>query len=115
MSSSDGESSSPPPAPAPAPVPQAAPADETRKPFAELDLSEPTLRGLADMGFTTMTGIQEQAIPSMLQGHDIIGQAQTGSGKTAAFGLPLLETIDPELNEVQALVLTPTRAGYKYH
>src|SRR5439155_22424965 len=53
--------------------------------------------------------IQEQAIPVMLGGRDMIGQAQTGSGKTAAFGLPIVEHVDPGLNEVQALVLTPTR------
>jgi ATP-dependent RNA helicase DeaD len=77
--------------------------------FKELGLSEPLLEALEDVGYESPSPIQEQAIPSMLQGHDIIGQAQTGSGKTAAFGLPLLETIDPEVNEVQALVLTPTR------
>jgi len=77
--------------------------------FRELGLSEPLLDALEDVGYESPSPIQEQAIPSMLQGHDIIGQAQTGSGKTAAFGLPLLETIDPDVNEVQALVLTPTR------
>src|SRR5690242_7203492 len=77
--------------------------------FKELGLSEPLLEALEDVGYENPSPIQEQAIPSMLKGHDIIGQAQTGSGKTAAFGLPLLETIDPDVNEVQALVLTPTR------
>ena len=77
--------------------------------FKELGLSEPLLEALSDVGYESPSPIQEQAIPPMLEGRDIIGQAQTGSGKTAAFGLPLLETIDPEVNEVQALVLTPTR------
>ena len=53
--------------------------------------------------------IQEQAIPELLAGHDVIGQAQTGTGKTAAFGLPLLQYLDPDCEETQAIVLTPTR------
>src|SRR3954468_17623661 len=77
--------------------------------FADLGLREPTLLALQDVGYEQPSPIQEQAIPVMLEGRDIIGQAQTGSGKTAAFGLPLLETVDPEVGEVQALVLTPTR------
>src|SRR6476469_1742160 len=77
--------------------------------FKELGLSGPLLEALEDVGYESPSPIQEQAIPPMLEGRDIIGQAQTGSGKTAAFGLPLLETIDPDVNEVQALVLTPTR------
>src|SRR3954468_9463087 len=77
--------------------------------FSELGLSAPQLAALDDVGYSSPSPIQEEAIPPMLEGRDIIGQAQTGSGKTAAFGLPLLETIDPELGEVQALVLTPTR------
>ena len=77
--------------------------------FAELGLSEPLLQALNDVGYQTPSPIQEQAIPSLLQGRDVIGQAQTGTGKTAAFGLPLLESVDPSEQEVQALVLTPTR------
>jgi len=77
--------------------------------FADLGLSAPLLAALEDVGYDTPSPIQEEAIPPMLEGRDVIGQAQTGSGKTAAFGLPLLESVDPELNEVQALVLTPTR------
>jgi ATP-dependent RNA helicase DeaD len=61
------------------------------------------------VGYETPSPIQEQAIPPMLEGRDVIGQAQTGSGKTAAFGLPMIEQVDPEVGEVQALVLTPTR------
>jgi len=79
------------------------------KTFAELGLSEPTLHALRDVGYEAPSPIQEQAIPPLLEGRDVIGQAQTGTGKTAAFGLPIMEYIDPEEPEVQALVLTPTR------
>ncbi len=77
--------------------------------FADLGLSESTLEALEDVGYEKPSPIQEQAIPPMLEGRDVIGQAQTGSGKTAAFGLPIVEYIDPSEPEVQALVLTPTR------
>jgi ATP-dependent RNA helicase DeaD len=77
--------------------------------FRELGLSEPILEALAHLGYEEPTPIQEQAIPALLEGRDVIGQAQTGTGKTAAFGLPLLEYVDPGDPEVQALVLTPTR------
>ncbi len=77
--------------------------------FAELGLSEPILEALRDVGYTEPSPIQEQAIPLLLQGLDVIGQAQTGSGKTAAFGLPLMNFVDPGEHEVQGLVLTPTR------
>jgi ATP-dependent RNA helicase DeaD len=77
--------------------------------FAELGLSESTLRALQDVGYEAPSPIQEQAIPSLLQGRDVIGQAQTGTGKTAAFGLPIMEYVDPGEGTVQALVLTPTR------
>ena len=77
--------------------------------FADLGLSEPILRALQDVGYESPSPIQEQAIPPLLEGRDVIGQAQTGTGKTAAFGLPLMEFVDPADDEVQALVLTPTR------
>ncbi len=77
--------------------------------FADLGLSEPLQQALAHLGYEQPTPIQEQAIPELMAGHDVIGQAQTGTGKTAAFGLPLLDYVDTELPEVQALVLTPTR------
>src|ERR687886_565655 len=77
--------------------------------FADLGLSESTLLALHDVGYEQPSPIQEQAIPVLLAGRDIIGQAQTGSGKTAAFGLPMVEHVDPGVDEVQALVLTPTR------
>jgi ATP-dependent RNA helicase DeaD len=77
--------------------------------FADLGLSEDLLHALRDVGYESPSPIQEQAIPELLQGKDVIGQAQTGTGKTAAFGLPMIEFVDPEEHEVQALVLTPTR------
>jgi ATP-dependent RNA helicase DeaD len=79
------------------------------KSFAELGLTESTLQALRDVGYESPSPIQEQAIPELLRGHDVIGQAQTGTGKTAAFGLPIMEYVDPSEEAVQALVLTPTR------
>jgi ATP-dependent RNA helicase DeaD len=77
--------------------------------FKELGLSEELVRTLDELGYEEPTAIQEQAIPELLSGHDVIGQAQTGTGKTAAFGLPMLDYLEPESDEVQAIVLTPTR------
>jgi ATP-dependent RNA helicase DeaD len=77
--------------------------------FAELKLSQEILAAVHDVGYESPSPIQEQAIPPLLAGRDVIGQAQTGSGKTAAFGLPMIEYVDPSEAEVQALVLTPTR------
>ncbi len=77
--------------------------------FAELGLSEVTVEALTHLGYERPTPIQEQAIPPLLAGSDVIGQAQTGTGKTAAFGLPMVEYVDPEHTAIQALVLTPTR------
>ena len=64
--------------------------------FEELGLSPEILRAIEEMGFEEATPIQSQAIPLMLEGEDVIGQAQTGTGKTAAFGIPLLMKVDPE-------------------
>src|ERR687891_1185480 len=77
--------------------------------FKDLGLSPDIQQALDELGFEEPTPIQEQAIPELLGGHDVIGQAQTGTGKTAAFGLPLLQYLDPDNDEVQAIVLTPTR------
>ena len=77
--------------------------------FADLGLSEPILAALRDVGYESPSPIQVQAIPPLLEGRDVIGQAQTGTGKTAAFGLPMIEYVDPDDPAVQALVLTPTR------
>ncbi|MEY8354151.1 DEAD/DEAH box helicase [Lachnospiraceae bacterium 54-53] len=77
--------------------------------FDELQLDERILRAVADMGFEEASPIQAQAIPVQAEGRDIIGQAQTGTGKTAAFGIPLLQKIDPKVKKLQAVALCPTR------
>lgn len=77
--------------------------------FDETELTAPILRAVAEMGFEEMTPIQAAAIPVVLEGKDIIGQAQTGTGKTAAFGIPLLQQVNPKDRSLQALVLCPTR------
>jgi len=77
--------------------------------FADFGLNADVLRAVVDIGYETPTPIQEQAIPILLEGADLIGQAQTGTGKTAAFALPLLSKIDLGRAKPQALVLTPTR------
>jgi ATP-dependent RNA helicase DeaD len=77
--------------------------------FNELGLASELLEAIRDVGYEAPSPIQEQAIPPLLEGHDVIGQAQTGSGKTAAFGLPMLQYVDPDEHDVQGLVLTPTR------
>jgi ATP-dependent RNA helicase DeaD len=81
----------------------------TPESFADLGLSDSLLKTLADIGYETPSPIQAQCIPSCFEGRDLIGQAQTGTGKTAAFALPLMEQIDVKLTKPQALVLTPTR------
>jgi ATP-dependent RNA helicase DeaD len=77
--------------------------------FADLGLAAPTLQALREVGYEAPSPIQEQAIPALLAGRDVIGQAQTGTGKTAAFGLPIMQYVQPADSSVQALVLTPTR------
>lgn len=79
------------------------------KKFEEFDLDAKLLRAITEMGFEQPSPIQAKAIPVILQGKDIVGQAQTGTGKTAAFGIPLLQMIDPKDKNLQALVLSPTR------
>ena len=81
----------------------------TKIAFKDLGLAPEIQQAIDELGFDEPTPIQEQAIPELLGGHDVIGQAQTGTGKTAAFGLPLLQYLDPDNDEVQAIVLTPTR------
>ena len=75
----------------------------------EFEISQEVRQAVAEMGFEEPTPIQRDAIPPMLEGRDVIGQAQTGTGKTAAFGIPLVEKIDPADRRVQAIVLSPTR------
>ena len=77
--------------------------------FSELNISESTLRSVKRMGFEEATPIQEGTITFAMEGRDVLGQAQTGTGKTAAFGIPLIEKIDPKNPNIQALVIAPTR------
>nr|WP_226921240.1 DEAD/DEAH box helicase [Georgenia subflava] len=84
-------------------------AEASSRTFADLGLPEDILAAVEDLGFITPTDIQAEAIPVLLSGRDVVGIAQTGTGKTAAFGLPLLEAVDAWERSVQALVLTPTR------
>jgi len=77
--------------------------------FSTLGLTAPVLQAVTELGYETPTPIQAQIIPFVLKGQDVLGQAQTGTGKTAAFALPLLSRIDPTKKGVQALVLAPTR------
>ncbi|MBX5466728.1 MAG: DEAD/DEAH box helicase [Firmicutes bacterium] len=77
--------------------------------FQGMGLSQPVLRALAEMGFEEPSPIQARTIPLILSGRDLIGQAQTGTGKTAAFGVPVVERLDHRSRRVQALVLVPTR------
>ena len=77
--------------------------------FSDLELDSRILRAVAEMGFEEASPIQAKAIPVVMEGKDIIGQAQTGTGKTAAFGIPLLHKINPKDKHLQAIVLCPTR------
>lgn len=77
--------------------------------FSALGLSERMLSALTALKFEEPTPIQAQSIPLMMNGRDVVGQAQTGTGKTVAFGLPAVEICDPNLGECQAIILTPTR------
>ncbi|MDD2189418.1 MAG: DEAD/DEAH box helicase [Eubacteriales bacterium] len=77
--------------------------------FNELNLSNEVRKALNEMGFEETTPIQSKAIPPIFEGKDIIGQAQTGTGKTCAFGIPAIEMLDPDINAIQVLVLCPTR------
>jgi ATP-dependent RNA helicase DeaD len=77
--------------------------------FADFQLSQPVRRAVGDQGWQTPTPIQALALPELLRGEDVVGLAQTGSGKTAAFALPLIEALDGKTRAVQALILAPTR------
>ncbi|GAY75739.1 DEAD/DEAH box helicase [Sporolactobacillus inulinus] len=77
--------------------------------FSELEISQEVKKATDRMGFTDMTPIQEQAIPVAETGVDLIGQAQTGTGKTTAFGIPMIEAADPHNSDIQGVVITPTR------
>ena len=82
--------------------------------FAALGLSESLLKTLSEIGYETPSPIQAQCIPILLDGHDMIGMAQTGTGKTAAFALPLMETIDIKVNKPQALILTAIVISFSF-
>ncbi len=91
------------------PEPEPEPEAEITTTFDELGLSEPVRKAVAGAGWESPTPIQARAIPVLMEGHDLIGQAQTGTGKTAAFALPLLERINAAEPHTQAIVLVPTR------
>ena len=77
--------------------------------FEELGLYPQLLRAIKEMGFEEATPIQSQAIPVVMSGVDVIGQAQTGTGKTASFGIPVLHKVDPNNKKTQVIILSPTR------
>jgi len=77
--------------------------------FQDLPLSPEAMKGIEELGFSNLFPIQAQAIIPLLEGKDVIGQAKTGTGKTAAFGIPMVERLNPRINSVQGLVLEPTR------
>ena len=77
--------------------------------FKELGLSNEVLSAIDEIGFEQMTEIQEKSIPVILQGHDVIGRSNTGTGKTAAFGIPVIEQISRDDAGIQVLILCPTR------
>ena len=77
--------------------------------FSQLNLHPQIMQAVTELGYTEPTPIQSGIIPLMLAGHDVLGQAQTGTGKTAAFALPILQSIEPGLGHVQALIMAPTR------
>jgi ATP-dependent RNA helicase DeaD len=77
--------------------------------FKDLPLSEEVMKGIEELGFRSLFPIQAQAIMPLLRGSDVIGQAQTGTGKTAAFGIPMIERLNPKIKNVQGLILEPTR------
>jgi len=82
--------------------------DQTLK-FSDLGISAEILKSVEEMGYTQPSPIQTQAIPYVLQGRDVIGQAQTGTGKTAAFAIPIIDLVDASVNKPQAIILCPTR------
>jgi len=77
--------------------------------FESFGLNDNIMKAIKEAGFREPSPVQEQAIPLVLEGHDIVAQAQTGTGKTAAFGLPAMSMIDPSSKKVEILVVTPTR------
>ena len=84
-------------------------AERARIGFAEMDLAPPVLDAIRRLGYVEPTDVQREVIPLMLEGRDVVGQSQTGTGKTAAFGAPIASCLDPDERYVQAVVLVPTR------
>ncbi len=82
---------------------------ENEKLFSDLGISSEILQAVEDMGYTQPSPIQAQSIPLLLEGRDVIGQAQTGTGKTASFAIPIIDQVEPGLSQPQALILCPTR------
>lgn len=82
---------------------------QTENGFSSLALSEPTMKALDAMSFNTPTPIQRETIPLMMEGRDLIAKAPTGTGKTCAFGIPLIECLNPDMKDLQAVVVCPTR------
>ena len=83
--------------------------ETNQKPFSALDISSEVLKAVDKMGFKFMTPVQQETIPVMMDGHDIIALAPTGTGKTCAFGIPMLEYLQLNDTDIQELVLAPTR------
>lgn len=81
----------------------------TQHPFEQFDLSPQLIDAVADLNFNQPTEIQQRVIPKIIKGQNIIGQSQTGTGKSHAFLLPLMEKIDTSIQEPQAIVVAPTR------
>ena len=77
--------------------------------FSALPVRPQILQAISELGFQEMTEIQQKAIPPLLEGKDVIAKAPTGTGKTYAFGIPLIQQIDPEIPEIQSVILAPTR------
>ncbi|MDZ8201613.1 DEAD/DEAH box helicase [Microbacterium sp. SSW1-59] len=92
-----------------APAASDAPAETAAPNFSDLGLSDPVLKALREIGYETPSAIQAATIPTLLAGRDVVGMAQTGTGKTAAFALPIVDRLDPAQKTPQALVLAPTR------
>ena len=80
-----------------------------KRPFSELGIAPELLKAIESLGFELPSPIQSEAIPPALEGRDVVGQSQTGSGKTMAFAVPALQLIDPKVRAVQVLALCPTR------
>ena len=77
--------------------------------YSSLKIRPEIARAIEQMGFTELTEVQEKAIHPMMEGRDVVGKAPTGTGKTCAFGIPIIQEIDPALNKPQAMILCPTR------